>query len=386
MSTYPPRACGIGTFTRDLARAILVRSHVSQNLIVAINEEDGNSYSDLNVKLTIDQFDRDSYVSAANLLNTMDVDVVNLQHEYGIFGGEWGEYVLDLCRNLRIPLVTTFHTVLRNPPEKARQILSEVAELSKVVVVTIESAARLLEERFGVAAEKIKVIRHGATLPDRTRREHAKRKLGLLRRTVLATFGLINPGKGIEYAIESLPYLLKERPDLVYLVIGETHPQVRKREGEDYRHKLIYLVRRLELDRHVQFVDRYLRDDELSLYLQAVDVYLAPYLGKEQVSSGTLTLALSHGKAVVSTPTVFSQEILANDRGLLCKFADARSLAESVESILSNPRLRRKLEANALKFGQDVGWTRVADQYGDVFRSAMRVRRTVREATAVSKT
>ncbi len=360
--------------------------HVDRNLIVAVNEPHGNRYSDPSVKYTIEQHDLETYVSAANFLNEADIDVVNLQHEYGIFGGEWGEYVLDLCRNLKKPLVSTFHTVLRKPPEKARKISCELAESSSTVVVMIESAARLLEKHFDVDPDKIRVIRHGTPLPDRVRNQYAKRHLGLQKRTVLATCGLLSSGKGIEYAIESLSYLVKERPDILYLVTGETHPEVRRHEGEAYRDKLISLTQRLKLDRHVRFIDRYLREDELSLYLQGVDIYVAPYLGKDQVSSGTLTLALGHGKAVVATPSLFAREVLSNNRGLFCKFANARSIAECVERILGDQQLRRELEANAFKYGQEVGWTRVADQYGDVFRSAMQLPRTVDETAAVSET
>ncbi len=356
---------------------------VDRNVVVAINEENGNVYSDPNVRCTIDQHNRETYFSAANFLNTQDVDVVSLQHEYGIFGGEWGEYVLDLVRNIDMPIVSTFHTVLRRPPEKARQVLSELAQLSTNVVVMIESAARLLVDRFGVDSGKINVIRHGAAFPDRIDREYTKRRLELHLRTVLATFGLISSGKGIEYAIGSLRYLVKERPEILYLVIGETHPNVRRHEGEAYREKLISQAKQLGVERNVRFVDRYLGDDELSLYLQAVDVYLAPYLGKDQVSSGTLTLALGHGKAIVATPTTFAKEVLADNRGLFCKFADSRPLAECVERVLGNARLRRQLEANAFKFGQDLGWGKVADQYGDVFRSARRTAGIIGEAAPV---
>jgi len=362
-----------------------MRGHAYQNLIVAL-KENGERYFDTSVKHTIDQHDRESYLSAAKFLNKSNVDIVSLQHEFGIFGGEWGEYVLDLCRNIEMPLVTTFHTVLQKPPEKARQVVNEIAQISSNVVVTIESAAKLLEKHFVVDPHKIRVIRHGAALPDRVRKEYAKRHLGLHKRIVLATHGLISSGKGIEYAIKALPYLVKESPGILYLVIGETHPEVRKREGEAYRDKLVSLAKRLGVEDNVRFVDRYLPEDELSLHLQAVDIYLAPYLGKDQVSSGTITLALGHAKAVISTPTIFAKEVLSNSRGLLCKFADARSLAECAQRILGDLRLRRRLEANAFKYGQQVGWARVADQYGETFRSARRVRRTVAEAAAVSET
>lgn len=360
-----------------------MRGHAEGNLIVAV-EDDANRNN--NTSHTIDQHNRRSYITAANFLNESDIDVVSLQHEFGIFGGEWGEYVLDLCRNIEMPLVTTFHTVLRNPPEKARRIVREICRVSSAVVVTIESAAKLLEKRFGVDANRIVVIHHGAALPEHRRREYAKNLFGLRKRTVLATFGLISAGKGIEFAIKSLSYLVKERPDLLYLVIGETHPEVRKHEGEAYRDKLISLVKRLGIERNVRFVNRYLRDEELSLYLQAVDIYVAPYLGKDQVSSGTLTLALGHGKAIVATPTIFAKEILRNNRGLFCKFGNARSIAECVEQILGKPQLRQGLEANAFKYGEEVGWARVGDQYGDLFRSAMRVRGTLTQTEAVSQT
>ena len=195
--TYPPRACGIATYTRDLARALLLRGRIARYLIVAINEEEGNRYSDPNVRFTIDQHERDDYLAAADFLNLSDLDVVNIQHEYGIYGGEWGEYVLDLYRNLEKPIITTFHTVLQNPPNKAHKIVSEIGELSETLVVTIESAAKLLEKRFGLEPEKISVIRHGAALPERGHNEYAKRFLGLEKRTVMATLGLISSGKGI---------------------------------------------------------------------------------------------------------------------------------------------------------------------------------------------
>lgn len=386
VTTYPPRVCGIATYTRDLARALLIRGQIDSYLVVALNEENGNQYSDPKVKFTIDQSELTHYIAAADFLNQSDIDVVNVQHEYGIYGGEDGEYVLELYRTLKKPIVTTFHTVLQRPPERVARIESEIADLSETVIVTIESAAKLLENRIGLNAGKVRVVRHGAVLPERGRNAYAKQYLGLQKRMVLSTCGLLNSGKGIEYAIKCLSYLVKERPDLLYVVIGETHPAVRRHEGEAYREKLISLTKRLHVERNVRFVDRYLREDELSLYYQATDIYVAPYLGKEQVSSGTLTLALVHGKAIVSTPTLFAEEELSENRGLFCKFADARSIAECVSRILDNSKLRRKLESNAFSYGQHVGWTEVAVQYGDILRSAIRVPRTISETATVSET
>jgi glycosyltransferase involved in cell wall biosynthesis len=307
------------------------------------------------------------------------VDVVSLQHEFGIYGGEWGEYVLDLCRNLEAPLITTFHTVLSSPVEKAVEVTQEIARLSESVVVFVESAAKFLTDLYGVESQKIEVIHHGASVPERMRKGYARRKLHLQNHTILTTTGFVSSGKGIEYAIAALPYLIQDYPDLLYLVIGETHPEVRRREGEAYRTKLVELVQELKVERHVRFVDRYVADEELSLFQQAGDIYVAPYLGREQVSSGTITLAITHGKAVISTPTVFSNEVLSSDRGLFCRFKDPRSIADCVQRILGDHGLRRRLEENAFKYGQELGWSRVADQYGDVFRSAIQLGTTFTE-------
>jgi glycosyltransferase involved in cell wall biosynthesis len=363
---------------------MLIRGQTDRNFVVPV-EDNGTRYP-ANITHTIGQHNRRSYVSAANFLNESDIDLVSLQHEFGIFGGESGEYVLDFCRNIDRPLVTTFHTVLRNPSAKIREIVREICQISQAVVVTIESAADILERHFGVNSEKIVVIRHGVALPDCVRKEYAKRQLGISKRTVLATHGLISSGKGIESAIKSLPYLVRKRRDILYLVIGETHPEVRKREGEAYRDKLISLAKRLGVGRNVRFVNRYLREDELSLYLQATDIYIAPYRGRDQVSSGTITLALGYGKAIVATPTIFAREILSHKHGLLCKFDDARSIANCVKRILDGSGLRQELETNAAKYGQEVGWAEVADQYGSTFRSAMSTQRTITQAPTVRET
>jgi glycosyltransferase involved in cell wall biosynthesis len=380
VSTYPPRACGIATFTRDLAQALIVRRRVQRSVVVSIESDAQGSKEN-----TINQYDRRSYVAAAGFLNESNLDVVSLQHEFGIFGGEWGDYVLDLCRNLEVPFITTFHSVLMEPNAKTLGIVSEISRLSSRVVVTLDSAKSLLRDMYRVDPEKIVVIPHGAIVPD-VRRTYARRHLHLRNRTVLATAGLINPGKGIEYAIESLPYLVKEWPDVIYLVIGETHPEVRKREGEAYRNKLLAMVKRLKLERNVRFVNAYLPETDLSLHMQATDIYLAPYVGRDQVSSGTITFALTHGRPVVSTPTVFAEEALSNGRGLLCEFADEYSIAKCVRRILRDPKLRRRLEANAFKYGQELGWANVADEYANVFRSAKRLEGVVTETSRISET
>jgi glycosyltransferase involved in cell wall biosynthesis len=355
---------------------------VQRTVIVPI-EDDPSLASNENF---IGQYDRASYLVAAGFLNESNLDVVSIQHEFGIFGGEWGEYILDLCRNLEPPFVTTFHSVIAKPNKKAFEIVREISDLSTNVVVTLESAKELLEENYGVKADKIKVIRHGADVPDQRRRGYARRHLHLRNRIVLTTTGLINPGKGIEHAIKSLSYLVKDWPNILYLVIGETHPEVRKREGERYRNKLLELIKQLKLEHNVRFVDKYLPVTELSLYMQAADIYVAPYVGRDQVSSGTITFALAHGKAVISTPTVFAEEALAKGRGLLCDFEDEYSIAKCIRHILDDSKLRRKLEANAFKYGQQLTWANVADEYADLFRSAKRLEGAFTETSKVSQT
>jgi len=382
VSTYPPRACGIATFTRDLAQALIVRRQVQRTVILPVE----NDPSRISTESAIGQYDRTSYIVGAGFLNQANLDVISLQHEFGIFGGEWGEYVLDLCRNLEAPFIATFHSVVMNPNEKALEIVREISHLSANVIVTLESAKKLLEDDYGVASEKIRVIPHGAHVPDERRRSYARQHLHLRNRMVLATTGLINPGKGIEYSIKSLSYLVKDWPSILYLIIGETHPEVKKREGEAYRNKLVQMINELKLEKNVRLVNQYLPESELSLYMQATDVYIAPYVGRDQVSSGTITFALTHGKPVVSTPTIFAEEALSNGRGLLCAFRDEYSIAKCVRRILSDSKLRHRLEANAFKYGRKLTWARVADEYADVFRSARRLEGTVTETSKISET
>ncbi len=382
VSTYPPRECGIATFTRDLARAMLLRGHVKRNLIIAVDDDSSQNSASRPI---IRQHERRSYVSAAGLLNESGVEVVSLQHEFGIFGGKWGAYILDLCRNIEAPLVTTFHTVLSQPPDEALEMVRKIANLSTSIVVTVDSAAATLAREYGIEPEKITVIPHGASVPDQLRRGYARRHFQLQNRRVLVTSGLINPSKGIEYAIEALPSLVSMWPDILYVVAGETHPEVRKQAGEAYRGRLIGLTRQLRMEHNVRFIDKYMSEDDLSLLVQAADVYVAPYLGRDQVSSGTITLALTHGKPVVSTPTVFAEETLSENRGLICEFADSKSLAHCVARIFSEPGLKRKLTLNAFKYGQELGWVKVADEYADVFRSAVKPKRTFTETLPISE-
>lgn len=368
VGTYPPRACGIASFTNDLARSLRGRKRRVKALVVAVDDEKRDFGSE--VKFLISKNDRASYVAAALQINAAKVDAVSLQHEYGIFGGESGEYILDFCLNLKKPLITTFHTVLQQPSQKERHIIYLISQLSRAVVTTIDSAKEILRERFQVDPDKIVVIKHGTIPARRGSAMPAKRQLKLSGRTVLTTFGLISRSKGLEYVIQALPPLARTHPNILYVIVGETHPEVLKHEGESYRAELAEQTRNMRLENHVRFVNRYLRPEEISTYLHATDIYLAPYTSQAQVSSGTITYALGHGKAVIATPTTFTKEILTGGRGLFCNFEDPYSLAASINQLLVDHSLKRRLERNALRYGREVAWKKVAGQYEDVFMVA----------------
>jgi len=341
---------------------------VSRNLFVAVEEEGVSRQYDFKPISVIWQNDESSYLDASRLLNHSDAGVVHLQHEYGIYGGDLGEYVLRLANLLGKPLVITFHTVMRNQPEKAVEILGQLARLARAVVAIVPPARDLLAEIYHVPKHKIIIIPHGSPESRTGQDAAAKAALGLEAKMVITTLGLINPGKGIEHGIRAIHKLATKYPDLLYLIVGETHPTVRKHQGEQYRQSLKDLTQDLRLEAHVKFVDRYLSEAEKELYFRATDIYLAPYVGRDQVSSGTITEALAFGKCVVSTPTTFAEVALANGRGLFCEFNDPESIAERIRRILDNPSEREKLEKRALDFSRNLTWRNVAKAYGEVYR------------------
>jgi glycosyltransferase involved in cell wall biosynthesis len=343
------------------------------HLILAVDDGKGRHQYDQSVRLVINANNSSEFVKAARFLNESERAVVSLQHEYGIFGGEWGSHILDLVSSLEKPLITTFHTVLRRPPQAARKILGELACASKYVVVTLRRAARLLVDVYDVPEDKVRIIQHGA--PAQTYHDPLKEKtrLGLTGRRVALTLGFLSPAKGIEYSLRAVKTLLKDFPDLLYIVVGVTHPSLKREEGDAYRKMLEDLKGELGLSQSVRFVDRFVSVEELGTFLSIADVYIAPYRGRDQVSSGTLTAATASGKAIVATPTPFSRETLTPRRGLLCKFEDAESIAHQVGRILSNPSLRRRLEVGAKQYGARVGWQQVAEKYAKIFEKALKV-------------
>lgn len=370
-SSFPPRACGIATFTSDLVVAIEMLTEIPA-IVVAMNNRRGYDFDD-RVRLRIEQDDRASYREAARRLARFPVEVINVQHEYGLFGGTWGEYLLDLYRAAAQPIVTTLHTTLPNPDPALRRVTRELAKYSERVIVLAEAAIPILTRDYDIARERIKMIPHGIPTVHNSplERKKAKENLGYSGRKVLSTFGLISPNKGIEYALRALPDIVRAHPDVLYLIVGETHPGVRASEGEKYRARLQHLVRELKLGAHVEFQDRYMTLQQIVEYLQATDVYVVPYLNPHQIVSGTLAYAVGAGKAIVATPSTYAREVLADGRGVIIPFRDSTAIAREVNRLLSNPATRCEMEQRTFDYSHDWTWPAVGEQYLNVFSEAV---------------
>jgi glycosyltransferase involved in cell wall biosynthesis len=377
VGTFPPRECGIATFTNDLIDAMDKRFNpLLSSEVLAINDDDNLAYGySSKVSLQMDENKIKNYIECAKKINKRtDIKIVNIQHEFGIFGGQHGEYLLLFLNELKKPVVITMHTVTPNPDEDKRLVTQSLIKKSSAVIVMANDAKRILREDYDISDEdKIYFIHHGVPQIKFGSME-AKSSLDLGSRKILSTFGLINSGKGIEYVIKALPEIAKKYPDMLYLIIGETHPRVKKQEGEIYRNSLIKLVKGLNLENNVKFYNKYLTLEELTNYLSATDIYIAPALDENQIVSGSLSYALGCGKAIVSTPTLYAREVLAGNRGLLVNFKDPDSIRQSVLSILSNKRLKDQLEKKAYKLGRRMIWPNVASDYLRVFNKVDKLR------------
>lgn len=375
LGSYPPRECGIGTFTYDLVNAYDAIDPSRLSSVVAINDY-GQMYDyDLHdyqgrVRLQMDSDDRDSFVDAADELNRSRIQVVNIQHEYGLYGGEDGEYLLAFVDRLEKPIVLTLHTVLPNPKGHFQEITQQLFERVAAVVVLANAAVPMVLDNYDLPRERIHVIPHG--IPNFTRKEAIRRRtkklLGFAGRPLLSTFGLIGPSKAIEYVIQALPGIVEHQPNVLYLVIGETHPHIRKREGESYRNGLIELAEDLGVQKHVRFNNRFLSNSELIRYLAATDVYIMAYLNKDQIVSGTLAYAVGCGKAVVATPFTYAQELLSGGRGIIVPFKDSEAIAHAVNALLGDRRNLLQIEERAYKFSRPMTWPNVARRYLELFR------------------
>jgi glycosyltransferase involved in cell wall biosynthesis len=369
ISSYTPKKCGIATFTSDLIKNMESAGRQEFQPVVIAMESGAQLQYDKPVKLKIRKDDRYDYIRAADYINFSDIDIVSIQHEFGLFGGKAGSYLSLLLERVNKPVITTLHTVLEKSPAAYFNSLADVCEASEKLIVMNKRGVRILRNIYRLPEGKIKLIPHG--MPDLPFADsnYYKRKLGIGGRKTILTFGLLNKNKGIEIMLRALPKIAKSCPSILYIVLGATHPEVLRREGQSYKLKLERIVTDLGLQNNVIFCNRFVDDEQLFQFLGAADVYVTPYLHKQQLTSGTLAFAVGAGKAVVSTPYWAAQELLAKGRGKLVRFGDSEHIARSIVEILSNNSLFLRMRKRAYEYGRSTTWPKVGRIYWELFSS-----------------
>jgi len=377
ISSYLPRKCGIATFSSDLLNSLKFLYPNSESdgeqsnfEVVALN--DANETYDYGSEVTFQIRDqhRKDYQRAADFINHSPVDAVSVQHEYGIYGGEDGNYINTLLSGLKKPAITTLHTVLENPTPGQRQTLMRICEQSVSVVVMAQAAVDILTRVYRIPDDKILLIPHGAPDVPFLDSSYYKDQFQAEGRKVLLTFGLLSPSKGLEYAIEAMEKVVETHPDALYIILGATHPDVKRRYGEEYRYSLEKMVRDKSLEKNVTFYNQYVSLERLVQFLVATDVYITPYLSRDQITSGTLAYALACGKAIVSTPYIYAEELLADGRGSLVPFRDGEAMAETLIDLLGNEGLRNRMRKTSYQYGRQMIWKEVARSYAVAFEQA----------------
>jgi glycosyltransferase involved in cell wall biosynthesis len=372
LGDYLPRKCGIATFTSDLLGAVAARHPQSVCFAVPVNDIEGRyRYPDV-VRFEIEEQDLESYRSAAAFLNTSNVDIVSVQHEFGIFGGPAGSHLLALLRGLTVPVVTTLHTVLRTPNADQRRVMQELIARSTRLVVMTERGRTILQEVYQAPRAKIDLIPHGIPDVPFAAPDDYKDQFGVGGKKVLLTFGLLSPNKGIEHVLHALPDIVAEFPDVVYIVLGATHPNELRARGEAYRLSLEAIARKNKIQNHVIFHNRFVELKELTGFIGAADLYVTPYLDEAQSTSGTLAYAFGAGKAVISTPYWHAAELLKDQRGVLVPFADPRAIAREVGGLLRDGTRRNAMRDNAYRLGREMVWSNTAGLYLRSFERARR--------------
>jgi glycosyltransferase involved in cell wall biosynthesis len=376
LGTFLPRECGLATFTQDLINELELINDFNPPRVVAVNNNSTYAYGK-KVMMNFSQNHRWEYIRIALELNRSNVDLLVIQHEFGIYGGDSGEYVLDLAERLTIPFIVIFHTVLTAPNPKQFQIVARLGELSCQSVTMAQSTVTDLHTTYGIAANKISMIHHGVPRVETESREQLKAHYGYADRQIVSTFGFLSPGKGIEYAIEAMSGVKVSHPNALYIVWGKTHPVVKQEVGEVYRQKLVDLVSHLKLNDNVIFVDKLLTQEEVVHSLILSDIYMTPYLGKEQAVSGTLAYGIGYGRVIISTPYRYATEMLADGRGLLTHFRDPKSLETSILDIMDHPEKKKQMEQKTLDLGRTMMWNPIAKQYAALIRESVKTKFTI---------
>jgi glycosyltransferase involved in cell wall biosynthesis len=370
LADYIPRKCGIATFTADLREATAAQYPGLHSSIIAMTDRPEGYHYPPEVRFEIPEQDISAYRRAADFLNLINVDVLCLQHEFGIFGGPSGRHLLPLLRHLRMPVVTTLHTILSDPTREQKLVLQEVIKLSARVVSMAEKGIEFLRDIYETPVDKIDLIPHGIPDVPFADPNYYKDKFGAEGRPVLLTFGLLSPNKGIEHVLNALPAVVRDFPEVVYIVLGATHPSLARDQGETYRLSLELLAKKNGVEKNVIFFNRFVDNDELAEFLGATDIYITPYLNKAQITSGTLAYSYGAGKAVISTPYWHAEELLADGRGVLVPFADAPSISQAVCDLLHNETMRHSMRKGAYLIGRKMVWSRVALDYARSFERA----------------
>lgn len=384
LSNFPPKECGIATFTKNLSSAMDKRFNPKlKSKVIAINEE-GSFYNyNKKVIMEIGKNDIETYIEIAKKVNETDhIKIICIQHEFGIFGGEYGNYIIPFLEAIKKPVVVTFHSVLPNPDEKRKKVVRAIASRSAAIIVMAKVAIDILNKDYGIEKNKIYVVHHGIpNVPYCQDNEPVKKRLKLDGKILLSTFGLLSRGKGIEYMIKALPPLAKKYPNLLYLIIGETHPVIRKNEGEEYRNELIRLVKRLGLENNVKFYNKYLSYSEIIEYVMASDIYICTSLDKNQITSGTLAEAMGYGgKAIISTPNIYAKEVLSGGRGIVIEEThNSEQYTQAIEKILSNNELKKEMGRLAYAYSRQMTWSNVALQYLNIFNKVVKLREETTE-------
>lgn len=371
VSSYIPRRCGIATYTKDLTNAInLLNPHGLAEIMVLERPGETLDYP-WETKYRINQNDLSTYIQAANYINQSGADLVSLQHEFGLFGGNCGEYIIPFIESLKRPLVTTLHTVVEDPRSEGGIILKRIIRKSAAIIVMMEKVKDKLVKEYGAPAEKIVPIVHGTPDLPFSPSAYFKKKKNLSGRLVLGNINLLTSSRGIEYALEAVALIAKKYPNVLYLVIGQTHPVFLQTNGETYRNFLKKIVKKLGIGKNVRFINKYLTLEELIEWLKTIDFYVTPYLDLHQAASGALAYAIGAGKCCISAPYLYAQEVLSNGRGVLIPFRNSEAIAKTVIQLWEEPEKKEEIEKKAYEYGRLMTWANVAMRHLDLFRTIL---------------